>query len=167
MRARAALASLETLTRRKRQNGEEMTSEQTANWALPQAREKRLKCEGMGNTTLHSEHGGPIDTALIVFTADEHGRIIAPCDGLMLATYLRDQAITVRASKLHQPTDISILPIEHLHITPQTRAGLHGHEGDIDRSRVPVSDVALDDVLDINNYRAEYRAPVAPAEEIE
>ena len=75
----------------------------------------------------------------------------------MLAIYLRDRILTMSASKLHPTTDNFILPFEHLHITPQTRAGLHGQEDDLDRYRVQVRTIEAEDMGHINRYRAEYR----------
>ena len=74
---------------------------------------------------------------------------------------------SARAKQTSPATDSRILPTENFHITPHTDAGLHGREDAVDRSRVPVGDVDSDDVRRINNYRAEYRIPVAPTEELE
>ena len=97
----------------------------------------------------------------ILILTDENHNLVLPGEILALTQYLTDILLTKSANQLHPLTDNYIVPTERLHVTPQTIAGLHALNDDLNGKRVPLTECTEQELTELKQYMAVYRTPTA------
>ena len=92
-------------------------------------------------------------THYLAIVTDQWGGIVLPGEIATLCDYLIDRLATKGVKALFPPTDVFLTPRHRLHMTPQTRTGLHGDNADAEKYQVPVDSCDHRELLALKDYR--------------
>ena len=104
------------------------------------------------HSEMYDDHQGN-QTHYLAIVTDEWGNIVLPGEIVMLADYLLDRLATKGVKALFPPSDVYLIPRHRLHMTPQTRAGLHGDNADAEKYQVPVTNCDHRELAALKDYR--------------